>query len=404
MDLTTLITNLQADVNAADSDTSMKDILALLHRGSKITEFHKWYDSVGVLPIDSAYGGYMAFTKSDNTMRVFNDSDLRWAELDSALTFPPSSVRQASNYGFMAGAQMPSVAPAWDHIQKFSLTSDADATDVGNVTDRIRNGAGASSSTHGYLQGGFIGHGPNSPARINVIQKYSHTVDGDATDVADLLSVTDQGGGGFSPTHGYQFGGYTPATTDTIQKFDFASDGNATDVGNLLAPDRNNTASAISSTHIYQLGGYPSTHPSGDYVNIIQKFSMATDGDATDAGDLTQGVAYNGGSQSTTSGYRHGGNGWVPAPGVRNEIDKFPFAADGNATDVGDLTVARYTSGNGVSSTTHGYAMGGYAGTPTYSNVIDKYSHSSDGNATDVGNTLNPGYGGGLVGYGSSQN
>lgn len=125
---------------------------------------------------------------------------------------------------------------------------------------------------------------------------------------------------------------------------------------------------------------------------------MVVDGDATDVGDLTQGVAYNGGSQSTTDGYRHGGNGAVPAPGARNEIDKFPFAADGNATDVGDLTVARYTHGNGVSSTTHGYAMGGYTGS-AYSNVIDKYSHSSDGNATDVGDTLAA-----LNGYGSSQN
>ena len=29
------------------------------------------------------------------------------------------------------------------------------------------------------------------------------------------------------------------------------------------------------------------------------------------------------------------------APGVINSVDKFPFASDGNATDVGDLTVPR---------------------------------------------------------------
>ena len=430
LNLQNLIDKINTRVAGIDSATSLNDIIRLTELNTRISgsinQGAIQYRSQNQLPAvslsDSASGGQIAFVADDQI-----DSDGRfyfrarggWINLQTAsdsdenysIANPSAggggaepSVRQASNYGFMAGLQIPSVAPAWDHIQKFSLASDADATDVGNVTDRIRNGAGASSSTHGYLQGGFIGHGPNSPARINVIQKYSHTVDGDATDVADLLTVTDQGGGGFSPTHGYQFGGYTPGVTDTIQKFDFASDGDATDVGNLTAPTRNNSGSAISDTHIYNMGGYPGTTPTGDYVVDIEKFPYSADADATLVGDLTQGVAYHGGSQSTTYGYRHGGNGWVPAPGSRNEIDKWPFATDTNATDVGDLTVARYTSGNGVSSTTHGYAMGGYAGTPTYSDVIDKYSHSSDGNATDVGNTLNPGYGGGMVGYGSSQN
>lgn len=397
IDLSQIITNLQSDVNAADSDTSMRDILSLLHRGKKVTELHKWYDSAGVLPIDSAYNGYMAFTKSDNTMRVFNDSDLRWAELDSALeATAEASVRQASNYGFMGGGTMPSIAPAWDYIQKFSLTVDGNSTDVGNLIDRITGLHGASSATHGYMMGGFIGHGPNSPAVTNAIQKFSHTVDGDATDVADLLSTIRSGGGAYSPTHGYQFGG-DPGPTNQIQKFEFATDGNSTDVANLTAPTRYNSGIAISSTHIYSMGGYPGTTPTGDYVETIEKFPFTADGDATDAGDLSAGVAYHSGNQSTTHGYRAGGNGAVPAPGSRNEIEKFEFATDGNAADVGDLTLARYPLGNGVSSTTHGYTMGGYGG--GYSNIIDKYSFVSGGNAVDVGDTLAA-----LNGYGSSQN
>jgi len=44
----------------------------------------------------------------------------------------------------------------------------------------------------------------------------------------------------------------------------------------------------------------------------------------------------------TVSGYSSGGYTPVPV----NVIDKFPFASDTNATDVGDLTVARdYLSG-----------------------------------------------------------
>ena len=40
----------------------------------------------------------------------------------------------------------------------------------------------------------------------------------------------------------------------------------------------------------------------------------------------------------SVSGYASGGIG---SPNFTNVIDKFPFSSDGNATDVGDLTVAR---------------------------------------------------------------
>ena len=44
---------------------------------------------------------------------------------------------------------------------------------------------------------------------------------------------------------------------------------------------------------------------------------------------------------------------------MSNIIDRFPFASDANATDVGDLTVSRGDAPGGQSSTTHGYATGG---------------------------------------------
>ena len=64
-------------------------------------------------------------------------------------------------------------------------------------------------------------------------------------------------------------------------------------------------------------------------------------------------------------------------------IDKFPFSTDGNATDVGDLTVSRMVAA-GQSSTTHGYTSGRLQ---VWIN-IDKFSFSADGNATDVGDLV----------------
>ena len=106
-----------------------------------------------------------------------------------------------------------------------------------------------------------------------------------------------------------------------------------------------------------EVSGYTSggliTTPAVSGANVIDKFPFATNGNATDVGDLTRIVAYAAGQSSTVSGYTSGG-----VAGPLNTIDKFPFASGGNATDVGDLTVARnYVTGQ--SSTVSGYSSGG---------------------------------------------
>jgi hypothetical protein len=80
------------------------------------------------------------------------------------------------------------------------------------------------------------------------------------------------------------------------------------------------------------------------------------------------------------SGYTTGGY-FVPTNS--NVIDKFPFATDANATDVGDLTLTRQQV-SGQSSTVSGYTAGGQlSGVPQ--NPIDKFPFATNANATDVG-------------------
>ena len=87
------------------------------------------------------------------------------------------------------------------------------------------------------------------------------------------------------------------------------------------------------------------------------------------------------GNSSTTSGYSHGGVGPAPASTIFNTIDKFPFATNTNATDVGDLTAVKY-NGSGQSSTSFGYHSGG---APPTLNVIEKFPFAVDSNSSDVG-------------------
>ena len=67
-----------------------------------------------------------------------------------------------------------------------------------------------------------------------------------------------------------------------IDKFPFASDGNATDVGDLVGP-RNNMAGQSSADNGYASGGRD-----GSNTDMIQKFPFASDNNAADVGDLTQ--------------------------------------------------------------------------------------------------------------------
>ena len=97
---------------------------------------------------------------------------------------------------------------------------------------------------------------------------------------------------------------------------------------------------------------------------------------------------------SGTSGYSAG---TIDSPYANAVIDKYPFASNTNATDVGDLIdVSIAGSGNGTSSEDHGYNAGG---TPGHSDVIQRFSFTNDGNASDVGDlNQSRGYTGGVQG------
>ena len=65
-----------------------------------------------------------------------------------------------------------------------------------------------------------------------------------------------------------------------------------------------------------------------------------------------------------------------------DSIDKIDIATNGNATDFGDLTTVRSYAG-GMSNSTRGVFAGGY--TPTQLNSIDFVNIQTTGDATDYG-------------------
>ena len=303
----------------------------------------------------------------------------------------PSYSFQGSNYGYTSGGDN-QPAPYTNVIQKFSFTSDGNATDVGDLTVSRAFAAGQSSSVSGYTSGGYGGAPALPNDRRNVIDKFPFSSDSNATDVGDLLEATNANSGNSSSSNGYSCGGApSGGNVNTIQKFPFASDSNASDAADLLS------ATASSSGQNSSVSGYQSGG-SSPYLDTIQKFPFSSDSNATDVGDLVQARTRTGGQSSTTHGYVSGGT-LGPSAGfaVTTTFEKFSFASDGNATNVGNITNTSGTSDgrsyimSGQSSTTSGYNTGGSQGNvPGRSNIIDKFPTASDADATDVGDlTLN---------------
>ena len=76
--------------------------------------------------------------------------------------------------------------------------------------------------------------------------------------------------------------------------------------------------------------------------------TMATEGNATDFGDITnQPSGYGAGGSNATRGVISG-----CAPSDRTRIDYITFSTTGNATDFGDTTYGAYL--NGACSDSHG--------------------------------------------------
>jgi len=322
--------------------------------------------------------GSLHYLSKLNEMYIWDDSDgafysitldSAWASAGGGYTF------QGSVSGYASGGVVGS--SFFNIIDKFPFAADANATDVGDLTVARYTLTSQSSSTNGYSSGGRAA----GPSVNDVIDKFPFSTDGNATDVGDITVARDRLAGQSSADNGYTSGGYRAdpfVRTNNIDKFPFSTDGNATDVGDLTF-SRLGLVGNSSTTYGYNSGGIGPSSPPLSYTNTIDKFPFAVDANAADVGDLSIIGSYGAGQSSTENGYVSGG--FSPAiPGAHPNIYKFPFASDANTTDIADITTQTF-KGSGQSSTANGYVSGGSnSGT-----VIQKFPFSTDANASDVG-------------------
>ena len=337
------------------------------------------YNNVTLGNLSDSNGGDFTYTFSatDNINTATKTVTITYDGLTAA-----ANIGLGSTAGYTSGRYYDQ---DYNQIQKISFTSDTNGTDVGDQAVERIQAAGLHSTTHGYAAGGY---NEDLATYYNTIDKFPFASEGNATDVGDVLGNLADANGHQSPTSGFISGGRIygnptyPTVTTLIQTFSFASDGNATDHADLNTAAYSSAYSS-SGTHGYKAGGYNNTSPAPIRVkNEIDKFPFASAVNATDVGNTLPSLPRKfamAGSQSETHGYAFGGT-----PTDTSQIQKFSFSSDGNATSVGGLTITTfYNAGN--SSTTHGYSSGGRQSPGSIKNEINKFPYASDASATDVG-------------------
>jgi len=222
--------------------------------------------------------------------------------------------------------------------------------------------------------------GGTSPDNINTVQFVQIQSMGNFVDFGDLPTQVNMNSGSSSSTRGLSFGGKA-TTTNVIEFVTIATTGNGADFGDLTL-DRRYSTSASNNTRSVTMGGYKSTSPAL-YSNIIDFVTIATTGDASDFGDITVARVNGGAVNSPTRGVMCSGQN----PSARdNTIDFVTIATTGNAQDFGDVTVARRGAAS-ASSNTRGVVAGGID-QPAAKNTIDFITIASAGNATDFGDSI----------------
>ena len=146
-------------------------------------------------------------------------------------------------------------------------------------------------------------------------------------------------------------GGGNPSNTAVINKFNIASDGNASDHGDLTVA-RNALASCGGEGRGISGGGHASVNR--DYIDY---FSFSSAGDASDFGDLT--VARNalGACCDAFRAVFVGGDDGS----VSNHMDYINVANTANAADFGDYSISTSAIGC-VNDATRGIGIGGQIG------------------------------------------
>ena len=175
-----------------------------------------------------------------------------------------------------------------------------------------------------------------------------------------------------------------PQWQEHMDFFNIATKGNGTDFGNLSA-DIFATGSTASSTRGVVFGGYGGS-PHSANSDEIQFVTIASQGDATDFGNLTVGRSYPTTSGNQTRAVMVGGGS---PSGNKQVMDFVTIASTGNAEDFGDMTAATNNSSDGGCGNATRALF--HTRTPNNNGGFFHYNIATTGNAAEFSDKANSG-------------
>ena len=233
---------------------------------------------------------------------------------------------------------------------------------------------------------------PPGSLRFNTDSTKLEYFRGDTIGWVEIDASSHELGGGTGSNEGLGtraifFSGYVTGSdfTNTIDFVTISTLGNAQDFGDATVK-RFHNAGAASRIRGYSIGGQVPGSPSNGGASI-DTLVIASKGDTTDYGDLTQATKF---SKAFSNSTRAVVNlGAIGGTGLQNVLEYFNMSSTGSAVDFGDLTNPHYT-GATTQSSTRGFFQGGQnsPSSPYYSNMISAITTSTLGSYEDWGDLL----------------
>ena len=333
--------------------------------------------------VQTASGGVkpasdMPFSRSDAGVVIDGYTKIN---SPGVMYFPTGDTSQRGRGRAVMGGGTDGSSDYMNTIDYFSIPSEGNSIDFGDLSYAARSLGACSSSTRGLFAGGM---GPSSEVATNSISYITIATTANGSDFGDLSVVKRQFEGLSNQTRGIWPGGQndTPASNTEINSIDYvtiATTGNASDFGDIQEA-KESTSTCASSTRGLIAGG----DDGPAYSNTIGYITIATTGNATNFGDLTLARSSGTGCSNETRGLFFGGR---VAPSNKNIIEYVTIATTGNSTDFGDLPAYINQSQSGASQIRGVLSGGNPNSAPLYTNIMQFVTIATTGNSSDFGDT-----------------
>ena len=326
--------------------------------------------------------GSLRFNTDTAHLEYFRGDTIGWTEIEAELTEPLGGGTGSNTglgvRGMIFNPSSPSGSPGFSNQIRFITVSTMGGDeDFGDTTAAKANCISFGGRVRAASMGGQTT--PSGSSWTDDVEMVFVASKGNSTDYATLLGNRKEGGGFSNRIRAF----YVGAGYNTIEYVTISQGGNFVDFGDMTNGSEQCAGMSSSTRGVFTMNSFV---PQYSTSNTIEFVEMMSTGNSTDFGDMTSVRFTCGSGSNATRGIIAGGYQPSPTGGVVNTCDFLTIATTGNASDFGDLTEARYGNTGGCSSATRLVQVGGHRNPSPGTDTMDSLEFATGGNAVDFGN------------------